>query len=301
MTSRADSHVPASGGVQGGITRTRGILGRLVLLAVIVLHDVVHGIDALEIFVVQLVLPARHIAALCAEIGRHHLDKGLDYRDAGQTAPLAILLQGFGKRPVEQGVEHQAGFLLQLLDDDLQGPRAAHHRPEMLDDLDPLELDRAGAADALNRLAGRIGDQIEMMAAHGEDRRNNPVDKRAAEAPETAPLYAAAAAGGDRKMLSRHCRTPETQLSGWGSFIPLWTARVRQTVIRKPHTPHRQGCSRLAARYIRHFQDVTGVLRPFHISGACSRGAEAQFPAGCGQPTIPATPLPNKNNFNLSI
>ena len=37
MTSRTDSHAPASGGVHGGITRTRGILGRLVLLAVIVL------------------------------------------------------------------------------------------------------------------------------------------------------------------------------------------------------------------------------------------------------------------------
>ena len=278
-----------------------GLLQIAGLLAVVVLHDVVHGIDALEIFVVQLVLPARHVAALCAEIGCHHLDEGLDYRDAGQPAPLAILLQGFGERPVEQGVEHEAGLLLQLLDDDLQGPRAAHHRPEMLDDLDPLELNRAGAADALDRLAGRIGDQIEMMAAHGGDRRNNPVDKRAAEAPETAPLYAAAASGGDRKMLSRHCRSPETGLSGWGSFIPLWTACARRTVIRRLPTPGRRGCSRRAGRYIRHFQGVTCVLHPFHMSGPVSGAAGSRSPRRCDQPAIPATPLPNKNNFNLSI
>ena len=37
MTSRRESHAPPSGNSQGGITRTRGILGRLVLLAVIVL------------------------------------------------------------------------------------------------------------------------------------------------------------------------------------------------------------------------------------------------------------------------
>ena len=37
MTSRRESHAPGSGDLQGGITRTRGILGRLVLLSVIVL------------------------------------------------------------------------------------------------------------------------------------------------------------------------------------------------------------------------------------------------------------------------
>jgi hypothetical protein len=47
----------------------------------------------------------------------------------------------------------------------------AHHRPEMTDNLDPVELRERGFGDIFQRLAGGIGQQVQVQSAHckGQD------------------------------------------------------------------------------------------------------------------------------------
>jgi len=59
--------------------------------------------------------------------------------------------------------------------------------------------------------------------------------------------------------------------------------------------------TQLAGRLSRRLQAVDRFSLLSTGSAHRSRRIRAEFPAACDQPLIPATPLPNKNNYNLSI
>src|SRR3546814_17752533 len=60
----------------------------------------------------------------------------------------------------------------------------AHHRPEVTDRLDIVILRKRGLGDVLQRLAGRIGQQMEMQPHYG----HRSVDNMPATASATSPV-----------------------------------------------------------------------------------------------------------------
>ena len=73
-----------------------------------------------------------------------------------------LLLQLAADVAVDQRVEHQPGPPLDLVEHAVEMAFRAHHRPEMLDHLDIVELGEAGLGDHLQRLAGRVRQQVKM-------------------------------------------------------------------------------------------------------------------------------------------
>ncbi len=63
--------------------------------------------------------------------------------------------------------QHHAGIADNLLDDALEMLLGAHHRPEMADRLDILELRDRRLADMFQRLAGGVGQQMQVQPVHG--------------------------------------------------------------------------------------------------------------------------------------
>src|SRR3546814_8118915 len=68
---------------------------------------------------------------------------------------------------VHHGVEHGTGIGLDALQHLGHHAAGAHQAPDMLDRLDAAELHEAGAGDRIDGLAGRIGDQMQVMGRHG--------------------------------------------------------------------------------------------------------------------------------------
>ena len=79
-----------------------------------------------------------------------------------ELALAAFALEIAADRGVDHGVEDQARLLLDIVEHAVEMAFRAHHRPEMPKRLDILELRQAGARHHVQRLAGRIREEVEV-------------------------------------------------------------------------------------------------------------------------------------------
>ncbi len=124
-----------------------------------------HRVDALEILGIEHMLPSGLAAALDPEIageGPHHR---VEHGDARHAEAAAALLESAAQRIVHDGEHDDAGMLRDAGEHLVDMADRAHERPMMLMRLDALELGDAGARDAVDRLARRVGDEMEMERA----------------------------------------------------------------------------------------------------------------------------------------
>jgi len=74
-------------------------------------------------------------------------------------------------------MKDQAGIGRQLAHDAVEVLLAAHHRPEMADDLGVVELRERGLGDHFQRFAGRIREEVEMEPGHVDNHRHKPRER----------------------------------------------------------------------------------------------------------------------------
>ena len=82
-----------------------------------------------------------------------------------QAERAAALLEPAAGLVVDQGVEHQPRIGGEILDDPVEMLQRADHRPEVADHLGIVELRERRLGDHLERLAGRVREQVEVQAA----------------------------------------------------------------------------------------------------------------------------------------
>src|SRR3546814_17580542 len=86
---------------------------------------------------------------------------------SGQPERATTLFEDAPRRAVDESIDDEAGILGDFLKDALEMGFGAHHRPEVTDRLDIVILRKRGLGDVLQRLAGRIGQQMEMQPHYG--------------------------------------------------------------------------------------------------------------------------------------
>ena len=120
------------------------------------------GVDAGEISGVERVLAPRPPLRFLAE----HSGQGMRYRiedgDRGDAAAARLLLELAADIAVHQRKEDEARPPLDIVEHTVEMPFRAHHRPEMLQHFDMVELGEAGLGDQLQRLSGRVGNQVDV-------------------------------------------------------------------------------------------------------------------------------------------
>ena len=124
--------------------------------AVVVRDRVVDRLDPIEIGGVERVLTARPADRLLAEQARQRADHRIERGDRVEPHGVTSRLEPSTHRRVDQGVDDEAGLGGDLVQHAIEMAFGSHHRPEMLDRLDALELGEAGLGDILQRLAGGI-------------------------------------------------------------------------------------------------------------------------------------------------
>ena len=67
---------------------------------------------------------------------------------------------------IDQREQDKPGVLRYVADDPVKMPFAAHHRPEMFDRFNTVEMDECGLCNRLKRFSGRIGNEVEMEPLH---------------------------------------------------------------------------------------------------------------------------------------
>ena len=135
------------------------------MLAVVMKHREVEGVDALEIFRVEHVLGADPVDGLGAEIGLEQPQHRSQHRHAGQRQVAAFLFQRLDEVFLKQRVQHQARQLGDLRQRIVELLLRAHHRVKMLDRRDIGVLRRGGARDRDQSFTGGVGNQMEMEIA----------------------------------------------------------------------------------------------------------------------------------------
>ena len=134
-------------------------------LAVVMLHGEVQRVDAAEIFGIEHVLRADPPASRRAEIGLEDGQHRLQHRHAGQPHRRAALVDPPRQRLVDHRIEHDARFLLYVLEHLHQLLLGADQRKDVLDRTRVLVLRRNRAPGGEQRLAGRVGDQMKVEEA----------------------------------------------------------------------------------------------------------------------------------------
>ena len=71
-----------------------------------------------------------------------------------------VCLQGPAQTVADQGKHHDSRVGRDIDEDFFDLPRSPNQRPVMLFRFDAFELRQAGPRDAVNRLAGRVGDKM---------------------------------------------------------------------------------------------------------------------------------------------
>jgi hypothetical protein len=138
-------------------------------LAVVVRQGVVHGVDAVEITLVELMLAARPLLALGMEVHRQHAHRLVEHADAGELQLAAAVTHHVAQVGIDQGVEHRAAIALDLDHDLFHLALGAHQRPDMLLHEDAFILNQAGTGHARHGFAGGVGDEmdVEIAVGHG--------------------------------------------------------------------------------------------------------------------------------------
>ena len=131
--------------------------------AVVVRDGELDRIDPREIGGVEHMLAPGPRLGLLAEQPRQRIVDRIERRDRGQPQRAAALSPAMrAGRRVDQREEHQPGILRDLLQDALEMRLGPHHRPEMAHRLDVVKLRERRLGDVLQRLAGRIRQQVEV-------------------------------------------------------------------------------------------------------------------------------------------
>ncbi len=138
-------------------------------LPVIMGEHEMHCIDAPEIIGIQHILPSRPRLRLLADRLLQHREHRVEHIDHREAEPLAGALQVGPQRAVDHGREHRAGFRLDPLQHAMELKPGPDQAPAVIDDRDVLELGHGRAGDRVQRLAGRVGDQMQVdpVGAHG--------------------------------------------------------------------------------------------------------------------------------------
>ena len=137
------------------------------VLAVIMQHGEIQRVDALEIFGVERVLGADAGGCFGPEVGLEqgkHRAQNVQVRNAEFAASR---LQPLQELRVQQGVEHDSGRSLHLVEDAIELALAADKRVNVLDRSYGDVLGGRRASDRDQRLAGRVGDKVKMKIASG--------------------------------------------------------------------------------------------------------------------------------------
>jgi len=74
----------------------------------------------------------------------------------------ATILQDLAQRIVDHGEENKTPIRLDAGKDAINLAAGSHHAPDMLDCLGFIELNKAGAGDGMDGIAGRIGNEVKM-------------------------------------------------------------------------------------------------------------------------------------------
>ena len=134
----------------------------------------VDRVDAGEIGFVHHVLATGAGLGLLAEPVLERESHRVERRDVRQAERAAAFLAAAARLVVDQRVEHEARVSGEILDDAGDLVDRADHRPEMADHLGVVELRKRRLGDHLERLAGRVGEQVEVEESHAD---SGPVDK----------------------------------------------------------------------------------------------------------------------------
>ena len=136
-------------------------------LPVIVRQRVVHRVDAVEIALVELMLPAGPLFALGMEVNRQHAHRLIEHADTGQLQAPAMIAHDVAQFLIDQGIEHGTAVAFDRLHDLVHLALGAHQRPDMLLHEDALILHEAGTGHARHRFTGGVGDEMDMKIATG--------------------------------------------------------------------------------------------------------------------------------------
>ncbi len=130
-------------------------------------HRVIERVDALEVFRIEHVLGADPVGRLGAEIGLEQPQHRTQDRQAGQAELARFLLQPPDQVGLEQRVEDDARLGLDLGQHAIELPVGAHGRIDVLHGVNGGILRGRGARHGHQRLAGGVGDEVEMKEARG--------------------------------------------------------------------------------------------------------------------------------------
>ena len=127
----------------------------------------VHRIDAIEIALVELMLPPGPLLALGMEVDRQHAHRLVEHADAGQLQAPAVVAHQVAQLLIDQRVEHGTAVALDRLHHLVHLPLRADQRPDMLLHEDALILHEAGTGHARHGFTGGIGHEMDMEIAIG--------------------------------------------------------------------------------------------------------------------------------------
>src|SRR5690606_10110848 len=122
-------------------------------------------VDAAEISGIEHMLRADTTTGRRAKIRLENSQHRLEHRHARQTHRRAALVYLPSKVLVDDGVEDDAGFLIDFGEDLLELLFRADKRIDMLDRSCVLVLRRCGTTSRQQRLACRVGNQVQMEKA----------------------------------------------------------------------------------------------------------------------------------------
>ncbi len=147
-----------------------GLLQIVRQVAVVVGQREVHRVDALEVLGVQHVLGAGPRRGLGAQIGAQQVVDRPQDRQAGRAGLAGHLLQPLAEIAPHQRVEDEARRGPDLRDHPVELRGRAHQRVDVLDRRHALVLGGGRAPDIDQRLAGGVGDEVEVevAAAHSD-------------------------------------------------------------------------------------------------------------------------------------
>ena len=134
-------------------------------LAVVVGHGEVERVDAAEVVGIDDVLAGHHRRLRRAEVGFEHVHDRLQDVQRRHLQVAAALLDLLDQLLVDDGVEDDAGRLLDLLQDALELLGRAHQRVDVLDGPHLRVLHGGGLGHGGQRLAGRVRDEVQMEGA----------------------------------------------------------------------------------------------------------------------------------------
>lgn len=131
-------------------------------LAVVVGQDVVHRIDPAEIVGIQRILPPRPGGGLFSDQFLQEVHHRVEHVDDRDVQPQAGGFQFAAQGAIDQGGQHRSRLMLDAFQHPVKLEAGANRAPPVMDDVRMLELDRRCPGYGVQRLAGRVGDQVKI-------------------------------------------------------------------------------------------------------------------------------------------